>query len=217
MQGNEETQSIVIAERDHAVLEPTALRANDGSILRAWYMRVAHGNGDTVILLHGQSDNRVGMLGTADLLLRHGYSVLIPDARGQGTSGGAIVTYGVKEADDIRRWANWLDRTQAPRCVDALGESMGRSTPPVIEIGAWILRGRSGISVCELSGSVLRPHRGMGGCRSMARTNGVATCRMDGISICALAIRHQSGEERPGRSGCREPCASAANSRAEGR
>jgi hypothetical protein len=65
------------------------------------------------------------MLGPADLLLRHGYSVLMPDARAQGMSGGAIATYGIEEARDIRRWFDWLVQTQAPHCIDALGNSMG--------------------------------------------------------------------------------------------
>ena len=38
------------------------------------------------------------------MLLRHGYATLIPDARAHGRSGGNIPTYGVLEADDIRRW-----------------------------------------------------------------------------------------------------------------
>jgi pimeloyl-ACP methyl ester carboxylesterase len=78
-----------------------------------------------VILLHGHTDNRAGMLGNANLLLRHGYSVLLPDARAHGTSGGEMATYGVKEAADVRLWFDWLRQSQTPRCIDGLGESMG--------------------------------------------------------------------------------------------
>jgi hypothetical protein len=78
-----------------------------------------------VILLHGLGDNRTGMLGPAEMLLRHGYSVLLPDARGHGESGGAIGTYGVLEADDVRRWFDWMRKEQAPHCIDGLGDSMG--------------------------------------------------------------------------------------------
>jgi hypothetical protein len=88
-------------------------------------MRPLHGNGDAVILLHGVADNREGMLGNADLLLGHGYAVLLPDARGHGVSGGELATYGVKEAGDIRRWFDWIQLTESPRCIDGLGESMG--------------------------------------------------------------------------------------------
>lgn len=120
-----EAEAHAIAERNHATFQRVSIYARDGSALQAWYMHAASGNGNAVILLHGQGDNRAGMLGTANLLLNHGYSVLIPDARAQGTSGGALVTYGVDEADDIRRWFDLLARIQSPHCIDALGDSMG--------------------------------------------------------------------------------------------
>lgn len=65
------------------------------------------------------------MLGYADLLLRHGYAVLLPDSRAHGLSGGEIAAYGVKEADDVRRWYDWIARAESPRCIFGLGESMG--------------------------------------------------------------------------------------------
>ena len=84
-----------------------------------------HGDRDTVILLHGHTDDRIGMLGNADLLLRHGYSVLLPDARAHGVSGGDLATYGVKEAGDVRLWYDSVAQSDSPRCIDGLGESMG--------------------------------------------------------------------------------------------
>ena len=114
-----------VAARNHAVLAEVAVTASDGAILRGWSIRPLHGNGDAVILLHGHTDNRVGMLGDAELLLRHGYAVLLPDARAHGASGGELATYGIKEADDIRRWYDWMEQAEAPRCIDGLGKSMG--------------------------------------------------------------------------------------------
>jgi hypothetical protein len=114
-----------ISAREDAVLSEVAVAADDGAILRAWSFVPHKGNGDVVILLHGQGDNRAGMLGAADLLLRHGYAVLLPDARAQGASGGAIATYGVKEREDLRSWYAWLERSLHPHCTDALGNSMG--------------------------------------------------------------------------------------------
>lgn len=122
---NSEAQAQAIAVRNHATLTEVSVSANDGVTLRGWSIRPEHGNGDAVILLHGHTDNRAGMLGNADLLLAHGYSVLLPDARAHGTSGGDLATYGVREAGDLRRWFDWLRQSQAPRCVDGLGESMG--------------------------------------------------------------------------------------------
>lgn len=114
-----------IARRDDAVLAEVEIPARDGAVLRAWSIRPVVGNGRVVILLHGQGDNRAGMLGPADMLLRHGYSVLLPDARSHGESGGAIGTYGVLESDDVRRWFDWLRRDGSQGCVDGLGDSMG--------------------------------------------------------------------------------------------
>jgi pimeloyl-ACP methyl ester carboxylesterase len=118
-------QAQAVAERNHAELTEVAIPADDGITLRAWNIRPLNGNGDAVILLHGHTDNRAGMLGNADLLLRHGYAVLLPDALAHGTSGGELATYGVKESWDVRRWFDWLGQSESPRCIDGLGESMG--------------------------------------------------------------------------------------------
>ncbi|WP_162601457.1 alpha/beta hydrolase [Occallatibacter savannae] len=114
-----------VAEKYHADLRDVEITANDGAVLRAWSIREHGGNGHVVLLLHGQGDNRADMLGQAEMLLRHGFSVLMPDARAHGESGGAITTYGVLEADDVRRWFEWIEKSESPRCIDGLGESMG--------------------------------------------------------------------------------------------
>jgi len=122
---DDDEQAASIAESHGAILQQVEIAAGDGAVLRAWAIRPSSVNGDAVILLHGMANNRAGLLGAADMLLRHGYSVLLPDARAQGMSGGDIATYGFLEAGDIQRWIDWLARKQAPRCIDAIGESMG--------------------------------------------------------------------------------------------
>jgi fermentation-respiration switch protein FrsA (DUF1100 family) len=117
-----------IADRNHAAMTDVQITAQDGSTLRAWNFVPRAGNGDVVIVQHGQGDNRVGMLGYADMLLRHGYDVLLPDSRAAGTSGGAFLTYGVLEAGDFNLWYNWINTSQAPRCIYAVGDSMGAAT-----------------------------------------------------------------------------------------
>ena len=37
------------------------------------------------------------MVGYAELLLAHGFTVLLPDARAHGASGGSLATYGLLE------------------------------------------------------------------------------------------------------------------------
>jgi alpha-beta hydrolase superfamily lysophospholipase len=78
-----------------------------------------------VILLHGLGDNRFGMTGYAELFLSRGFSVLMPDARAQGTSGGNLATFGLLESADIHRWLDWLEPNDHPDCIFGLGESMG--------------------------------------------------------------------------------------------
>lgn len=114
-----------LAATNHAQLADVVIEASDHATLRGWLIVPPDPNGDAVILLHGQADNRAGMLGPAAMLLRHGYSVLLPDARAHGESAGNLATYGVLERDDIRLWFDFLRQSEHPRCIDGLGDSMG--------------------------------------------------------------------------------------------
>jgi uncharacterized protein len=104
-------------------VEPAQVTAADGVALQGWLFTPSQRNGAGVMLLHGVGDTRLGMMAHADFLLRAGYTVLTPDARGHGSSGGATITYGVREADDVHRWADWM-RARIDRLY-GLGESMG--------------------------------------------------------------------------------------------
>jgi len=99
--------------------------AADGLHMRGWFLRPAQANGSTVILLHGQTDNRTGMLGYAKLFMKNGYNALLPDLRAHGRSDGELATYGYLEADDVHRWVDWLVERQPGGHVFGLGESMG--------------------------------------------------------------------------------------------
>lgn len=103
----------------------------DGALLKGWYAQPTVWNGDSVILLHGVGDTRQGVMYYAPMFLRAGYSVLLPDSRAHGESGGAVVTYGLLESEDVRRWSIWVasrarhtgDRRAA--CTFLFGESLG--------------------------------------------------------------------------------------------
>jgi pimeloyl-ACP methyl ester carboxylesterase len=107
-----------------AKLQNVTIRAVDSTELQAWFVRPKDSNGNSIILLHGIGDNRRGMVGLAKLFLIHGYSVLLPDSRGQGSSGG-LPTYGIREKGDILQWFSWLHTHEKPRCIYGMGESMG--------------------------------------------------------------------------------------------
>lgn len=106
-------------------MRDVSILASDRITLRAWYIRPADANGNAVILLHGVGDNRLGVYGYGDWLVRNHYSVLLPDSRAHGASGGEIASYGVKESGDIHSWVSWLIENEHPHCVFGFGESMG--------------------------------------------------------------------------------------------
>src|ERR1051326_1020287 len=134
-------QEVAAAARNqfHAELQNVSITAADGIVLRAWYVHPPASNGSAVVLLHGITDNREGVAGYAGLFLQHGYSVLLPDARAHGESGGVLATYGIKESDDFHRWVSWLYEHDPPQsahsgansarewgpCVYGFGESYG--------------------------------------------------------------------------------------------
>jgi dipeptidyl aminopeptidase/acylaminoacyl peptidase len=113
------------AARFGAALQDVSITASDGRHLQGWFAHPADANGNAVILFHGVGDNRKGMMGFAELFLSNGFSVLVPDSRAQGESGGDFPTYGLKESDDVHRWFDWLVIQQEPKCVFGMGESMG--------------------------------------------------------------------------------------------
>jgi len=108
-----------------ATPEEFAVRPPDGILLRGWKVRPHAPNGDWVLLFHGVSDNRTGMIGQAAMLLRHGYGVVMMDSRAHGESGGAMATYGWLERNDIRAVIDALTAVKKPGKVFELGSSMG--------------------------------------------------------------------------------------------
>ena len=114
----------VVFEEFHAPLLDVHIQAGDGAQLKAWYIHPSDSNGASVILFHGVSDNREGVAGYGRMFLHNGYSVLLPDSRAHGESGGDLATYGITERQDVHLWAELLQQ-RAPGCVYLLGESMG--------------------------------------------------------------------------------------------
>lgn len=110
---------------ERAQLYDVSVNAMDGVLLKGWLLMSEHPNGNVVVVLHGVGDNRLGMSGYAQLFLAHGYSVLLPDSRAHGASGGLIATYGLIERGDIHQWVDYLVSSLHPHCVYGMAESMG--------------------------------------------------------------------------------------------
>ena len=109
-----------------AAREDFDVHATDGALLRGWKVRPRNPNGNWVLLFHGVADNRVGVTGQSEFLLRAGYSVVMMDARAHGASGGPIATYG------------WLERNDTRAIIDALVWSEAdRHAREQIRSGKW--------------------------------------------------------------------------------
>jgi hypothetical protein len=101
--------------------EQVDLRTSDGLQLAAWYVRSR--NGATVI----SYPTRIGKLPQARMLIRHGYGVLLLDARGYEGSDGAPNMFGWGETRDIDAAVAWLQRQPDVRDgrVGGIGFSVG--------------------------------------------------------------------------------------------
>ena len=115
----------LVRDKFQAELQDVSITAADSTVLKAWYVHPQKFNGNSIILLHGITDNREGVAGYAKMFLDHGYAVLLPDARDHGESGGEMATYGIREADDIHQWVSWMYEHDPPACVYGFGESYG--------------------------------------------------------------------------------------------
>lgn len=122
---NEVVEVLNNLRKANVSISDVSITTPDNVILRAWLLKPQTTNGNAAIVLHGLADNRLGMVGYADMLFAHGYTVLLPDARAHGASGGQVATYGLLERNDIHQWLEFVDGTVHPHCIFGLGESMG--------------------------------------------------------------------------------------------
>lgn len=100
------------------------VKAPDSVSLRGWFYVPEHPTGSAILLLHGVGASRTDMVGLGYLFLKAGYSVLEPDLRGHGMSGG-IATYGVAERQDVHEWVSWLLAQPGVGRVYGFGASLG--------------------------------------------------------------------------------------------
>ena len=99
--------------------------ASDGVRLEGWYR--ASQNGASVLMISGGGGNRRSTLRHAEMLVRHGYGVLVYDPRGSGNSEGTVNSYGwgwEKDAAAALDFLRGRDDVQ-PGQIGALGLSTG--------------------------------------------------------------------------------------------
>ena len=102
-----------------------ALQTTDGVRLAGWYLPGSNGAG--VVLLHGAGSTRSNVLDQARVLSRHGYAVVLVDARGHGRSAGTAMDFGWYGDRDIAAGTRFLaGRPGVERHrIGVLGLSMG--------------------------------------------------------------------------------------------
>ena len=110
----------------------TATAADGVELVGDWFPGRS-GDGRAIILLHGLAEDRRAFEVRVDRLVTAGWNVAAVDARGSGASGGARVSFGGREADDLRAWLDALAtilaaESPAPPRFAAWGRSMGAAT-----------------------------------------------------------------------------------------
>jgi hypothetical protein len=102
-----------------------AFEATDGVRISGWYRPTR--NGATMLVVHGGGGDRTGSLAHARLLVRHGYGVLLHDARGRGKSDGVQNAWGWGWPEDVAGAIAWLKARPEvdPERIGALGLSSG--------------------------------------------------------------------------------------------
>ena len=108
-----------------AAYQDVSFTASDGVDLEGWYRPSR--NGASVLMISGGGGNRRSTLRHAELLVRHGYGVLVYDPRGSGNSEGTINSYGWGWEKDAAAALDFLAQRDdvEPGRVGVLGLSTG--------------------------------------------------------------------------------------------
>jgi uncharacterized protein len=114
-----------IGPRPTAAYRDVSFRASDGLELSGWYRPSR--NRAAVLLVHGGGGDRTGAVAHAEMLARHGYGVLVYDARGRGESDGSPNGFGWDWSKDVAGALALLKRQPEidPKRIGALGLSTG--------------------------------------------------------------------------------------------
>jgi pimeloyl-ACP methyl ester carboxylesterase len=108
--------------------QPLRIASADGTALHADVYAPPTEPRGTVVLAHGYRDGRDQLSFLARPLVVRGYRVIALDFRAHGRSGGARVTIGAREADDVRSVLAAARSLEGERGrVAFLGYSMGAS------------------------------------------------------------------------------------------
>ena len=103
-------QSVAIPGADHSVA--------------GWWVDQGEGSA-VVLLLHAVRADRSTMVSRAQLLMKHGFSVLLIDLQAHGETPGEAITLGYRESADVVAARAWIKQTAPGRKIGVVGCSLG--------------------------------------------------------------------------------------------
>jgi alpha-beta hydrolase superfamily lysophospholipase len=103
-----------------AVMFPDA----EGEPIHGWFVAGTQNQG-AVLLLHGVRADRRAMVNRARFLHADGYAVLLIDFQASGESPGKAITFGYREAGDVKASLRYLHQHVPGERVGIIGTSMG--------------------------------------------------------------------------------------------
>lgn len=123
----EERKEFVMAQPHRDVY----ITAFDGLKLHATYFPPQESDSKkAVICFHGYTGEGLSNhIAIADYFLKHGYAILLPDARAHGESEGEYIGFGCLDRQDALGWVKWLIAERGKDIMIMLhGTSMGGAT-----------------------------------------------------------------------------------------
>ncbi len=99
----------------------------DGKKLAARYYN--NDSDRTILLFHGYRSSAAHDFSCAvNMYFNFGFNVLLVDQRSHGRSEGRLITFGIKESDDVHSWVDFLNAKFSPKEIILSGISMGATT-----------------------------------------------------------------------------------------
>jgi uncharacterized protein len=114
--------------------EDVSFASTDGLRLHGWY--VPSSNRAAIVLVHGGGGSRVGAVRHARMLARHGYGVLLYDARGRGASDGSPDAIGWTWQRDLAGAIAWLEHRADVDAAKIGGLGLSTGAEAVVQAAA---------------------------------------------------------------------------------
>ncbi|MNX05278.1 2-succinyl-6-hydroxy-2,4-cyclohexadiene-1-carboxylate synthase [compost metagenome] len=101
----------------------TTIKLQSNKKLECWFIKHPEAKG-TVIMFHGYSASKSGLINKANIFYQLGYSTMLVDFMGSGGSEGNETTIGFAEAEEVKTVYQYVKQTEK-RQIILFGTSMG--------------------------------------------------------------------------------------------